>query len=363
MKPIVSVIIPTYNRPDVLKIAINSVVHQTNPDWILYVIGDNCDDRTSKVVQEFEDERIKYINLTDRFGEQSGPNSIGIAIAETKYLAFLNHDDIWLKDHLELGVALLDETQYDFYLGGIANSAFFERNEADLKIYVDHLSSKKRKPVDFFKQKILSYEPASSWIMEVSFAKKIGYWKYYDEIFRVPIEDYILRAWREGAKFYFSDKISVWYILTHHQNQKNANSYDYQSNEHTVINNLLSTKTSDDIRVFLNERYLEWKELDGTKKEMLIGQTSFGKNKQKTYTLRDRFYLLRKSLLNELVFSSLSAYLYKYLGLDMYHAISILKKKQKGEYMNSAILKRTGVRPQKPDKEMVIKRVLDELNR
>lgn len=362
MNPQVTIVIATYNRPHVLKTAIFSVVRQTVQDWVLYVIGDNCNEQTEQVVDEFADDRIKYINLTDRFGEQSGPNSVGIALAQTKYLAFLNHDDIWLQDHLELGLSTLEKSRSNFYLGGIANSAFIEKNQDAVKIHVDHLSSDKRKPSDFFKQQILSYEPASSWIMETALAKRIGYWKYYNEIYRVPIEDYILRAWRAGAIFHFSNNISVWYILTHYQKQKNQHSYHYQSEEHVLVEKLLSTKDSNEIRDLLKESFLEWKAMESTKKEGLIGQTSFGKNRGNDLTFRDKFYLFRVNLLSKLIFNNFSALIYKVFGFDSYNFISKIKGQQKGAYMNAAILKRTGVLPEKPNKEKVIQRVLQEQN-
>lgn len=359
---LVTVVIATYNRPDVLKMAVFSVQEQTEKDWILYVIGDNCDERTSKVMDEFDDPRIRYINLKDRFGEQSGPNSVGIALAKSKYIAFLNHDDIWLKDHLELALSVLEKKRFNFYLAGTANSAYIEREKQDLIIHVDKLNGKNRKPLDFFKQQVLSYEPASSWVVDTEFVKAIGYWNYYNEIYRVPIEDYILRAWRLGAKFYFSDTISVWYVLTQYQKTNHKNSYDYESKEHGVIKNILSFNSSNDIRKLLLDKHREWLNMEPTRKESLINQTTFGLNRTKELNFRDKFYLARIELYSKILFSSLNAYLYKFCGFDSFSIDSFFKGKQKGLQINSAILRRTGVSPTKPDKEMVIKRVLKEVH-
>lgn len=362
LEPLVSIVIATYNRPDVLRMAMFSVQEQSFKNWVLYVIGDNCDKRTDEVVNEFDDERIKYINLKDRFGEQSGPNSVGIALAKSKYIAFLNHDDIWLKDHLELALSVLDKTRFNFYLGGTANSAFIKKNKEGIEIHVDKLAGEDRKPVDFFKQKILSYEPASSWVVDTAFIKELGYWKYFNEIYRVPIEDYILRAWRAGAEFYFSNTISVWYVLTQYQKSNVENSYDYDSDEHLVIKDILSSNTSNEVRSLLLKKYQDWIRMDPKKKSILINQTSFGKEESKEFNLRDKFYLFRIGIYNKFLFSNMSAYVFKVFGLDFIKYDAFFKGIEKGERMNSVILKRTGVRPSKPNKEKVIKRVLEEMN-
>ena len=126
----VTIVIATYNRPDVLRIAIQSIILQTFSEWKILVIGDNCEEETEKAVNSFQDSRIRYINLPDRIGTQSGPNSVGIALAKTKYIAFMNHDDIWLQDHLEYGITTLEETKSDFFIGKccLAQQKFSKEN-------------------------------------------------------------------------------------------------------------------------------------------------------------------------------------------------------------------------------------------
>ncbi len=68
---ILTIVTATYNRPASLRLAIRSALLQTLRDWRLIVIGDACDDRTAIVIEEFRDERITYINLPVRCGEQA----------------------------------------------------------------------------------------------------------------------------------------------------------------------------------------------------------------------------------------------------------------------------------------------------
>jgi glycosyltransferase involved in cell wall biosynthesis len=356
----VTIIIATYNRPEVLEMAIYSVIQQTFNEWSLLVIGDQCDDRTRHVVEKYDDKRINYINLSERFGEQSGPNSIGIALAKTKYIAFLNHDDIWLPDHLKIGIDTLENQDYNFFIGGTANSAFIEKVNNELVIHVDQINTNERKPSDFFKQKVLSYEPASSWIFNKEITNKIGDWHYYDELYRVPIEDFILRAWRSGAKFHFSNKVTVWYILTHYQKQNDKLSYEYQSEEHQYIYKLLLSKSANDIRTLIHTKYTEWQAMDVSSKEALINKTSFGRKNSKSFNKRDKFYLFRKRLSKTLISNSIAAFLYKHTGLDLITIASRFKQVKKGEAIQKAILKRTGEMPSKPNKEDLIRNIKKE---
>ena len=215
VNPIVTVIIATYNRTDVLKLAVNSVINQTITDWKLLVIGDNCDPHTGEFLAKYNDSRITYINLPERFGEQSGPNSVGLALANTPYLAYLNHDDAWLPDHLENGVSVLAKKEYQFYIGGSAFTHYVTQQGDQFNIYVNDINTNRnRRAFNFFtRHNVHDYEPASSWMFTLEVANTVQNWNSYIKIYRPPIEDFLLRAWIKGCKFYFSPKITTWHLL------------------------------------------------------------------------------------------------------------------------------------------------------
>jgi len=98
--PLVSVIIPTYNRGNVLRLAIQSVLWQSEQNFELLVIGDGCTDDSESVVKSFGDARIQWHNLSSNSGHQSAPVNAGLARSRGRYIAFLGHDDIWHPDHL-----------------------------------------------------------------------------------------------------------------------------------------------------------------------------------------------------------------------------------------------------------------------
>jgi glycosyltransferase involved in cell wall biosynthesis len=104
--PVVSVIIPTYNRARFVGQAIQSVLDQTFQDFELIVVDDGSTDNTRTVVEEFTDPRIRYIHQ-ENMGI-SGTRNTGIRNARARYIAFLDSDDIWLPRLLESQVAILN---------------------------------------------------------------------------------------------------------------------------------------------------------------------------------------------------------------------------------------------------------------
>src|SRR5258708_504056 len=108
--PRVTVIIPTYNWSTVLPYAIDSVLKQTMGDFELLVVGDGCTDDSEQVVTAINDARVRWINLPANTGHQAGPNNRGLQEARGEFIAYLGHDDLWLRHHLQCTTDGLDET-------------------------------------------------------------------------------------------------------------------------------------------------------------------------------------------------------------------------------------------------------------
>jgi len=111
--PEVSIIIPTYNRDKILAAAISSVRQQSYKGWELIVVDDCSTDRTESIVK-WEQEKcnfnrnrlfrpvIHYVQLPSNSGSPVKPRNFGASIATGKYLAFLDSDDQWYSNKLEL---------------------------------------------------------------------------------------------------------------------------------------------------------------------------------------------------------------------------------------------------------------------
>lgn len=105
MNEMVSVIIPTYNRAQLIKRAVVSVLKQTYRDFELIIVDDGSQDETEevidKIIKETQGDRIRYIKL-DRNQGVSHARNVGIQEAKYEYIAFLDSDDEWMPLKIEL---------------------------------------------------------------------------------------------------------------------------------------------------------------------------------------------------------------------------------------------------------------------
>ena len=96
----VSVILPTYDRADLVSDSIRSVLDQTFEDFELIVVDDASNDDTTGVVQGFADDRIRYIKHEQNKGAPAARNT-GIEAAVGDIIAFQDSDDQWHPRKLE----------------------------------------------------------------------------------------------------------------------------------------------------------------------------------------------------------------------------------------------------------------------
>lgn len=98
--PLISVILPTYNRANLLPRAVASVIAQAADDLELIVIDDGSTDDTVQVIQDMSDERIRLIHFETNHGIGHGRN-VGVEQARGRLIAFIDSDDLWLPGKLE----------------------------------------------------------------------------------------------------------------------------------------------------------------------------------------------------------------------------------------------------------------------
>ncbi|UPV76852.1 glycosyltransferase (plasmid) [Halorussus limi] len=107
--PTVSVVIPTYNRAELLTRAIDSVLAQTYDDFELVVVDDGSTDDTEAVVTGYDDDRVRYLAHETNRGANPARNT-GIEAAEGEYVAFLDSDDEWRPRKLDAQLDRLSGT-------------------------------------------------------------------------------------------------------------------------------------------------------------------------------------------------------------------------------------------------------------
>ena len=98
--PLVSVVLPVYNREDTIARAINSVLNQSYTNVELIIVDDCSTDHSLRVAHEFQDDRVNVIALQQNVGANSARNK-GAMEAQGQYIAFQDSDDEWFRDKLE----------------------------------------------------------------------------------------------------------------------------------------------------------------------------------------------------------------------------------------------------------------------
>ena len=182
--PAVTVIIATYNKRSTLFYAIKSVLWQTFTDFECWIIGDACTDGSETVVAGFRDPRLHWYNLPVNSGYQSIPTNEALKRARGTFIAYLNHDDIWLPDHLQILMDGIEQKETDFVYS-IMEWIGDDSRYADIPQYPDA-----PRPPEV---------PAILHRRDV--VEDIGYWKEPHEIRADPRVEFLRSAQFSGKSF------------------------------------------------------------------------------------------------------------------------------------------------------------------
>jgi len=109
--PLFSVVMPTYNRANIIGKAIESILEQTFQSFEIIVIDNGSTDDTQSVLEKYRDDRIRYF-WQEGSGCPASPRNAGIGKSKGDWICFLDSDDSWYKEKLECCFELL-ETKVD----------------------------------------------------------------------------------------------------------------------------------------------------------------------------------------------------------------------------------------------------------
>lgn len=114
-QPLFSVIIPTYNRADRLKIALESLCSQTFSDFEVIVCDDGSTDNTKEIVDSFRNRlELKYI-WQQNWGGPAKPRNAGIKNSTGEWICFLDSDDFWYSEKLATCLNYLDKSDLMYH--------------------------------------------------------------------------------------------------------------------------------------------------------------------------------------------------------------------------------------------------------
>lgn len=211
--PLVSVIIPTYNRRESLKRALNSVSSQTFEDYEVIVIDDASEDDTEEMVGRLakDDKRVRYYRLANNSGASAARN-VGLTKVRGIYIAFLDSDDEWRSNKLSDQIqkfGLLPEDVGLLYTGveTIFDNGYSMKTEPEFR---GHLF------IDMIRSNVI-YGGGSNVMIKYSVFKDIG---FFDE--KLPANedwDYWIRISR-NFKVDFINEISLNHYKSSANNRK-----------------------------------------------------------------------------------------------------------------------------------------------
>lgn len=107
-EPLISVIIPTYNREKTIDRAVDSVLKQTYSNLEVIVVDDGSSDRTEEIVKGISDPRVRFYKLPQNGGAGHARNE-GVKLAEGELIAFHDSDDVWRPEKLQRQMAYWQE--------------------------------------------------------------------------------------------------------------------------------------------------------------------------------------------------------------------------------------------------------------
>lgn len=182
MKELVSIITPAYNCANLILETIESVLAQTYDNWEMIIINDCSKDNTVDVVSSYcqRDTRIRLVNMEKNSGSAAARNR-GIELANGKYIALLDSDDIWKPQKLERQISFMKENHYAFTF--TAYDVFRDSSEKTRRLFEVPKSIKYKKylsnTIIGCLTVVIDKEQISDFHMEQGYLEDILTWMYY----------------------------------------------------------------------------------------------------------------------------------------------------------------------------------------
>lgn len=213
---LVSIVMPSYNHAHLLPRAINSIIAQTYTNWELIIIDNHSTDNTKEVIYSFRDSRIKLFQINNE-GVVAKSRNLGIKEAKGNWIAFLDSDDWWSNNKLEISIKYLNR---DFDV--VYHDLYFVQDETNLT--KTKLKSRILKKPAF--ESLLTEGNAiinSSVVVRAELLKKVGLLDEQKEI--IASEDYELwlRVSLLTEKFYMIKHCLGYYLYIGGNLSKNKN--------------------------------------------------------------------------------------------------------------------------------------------
>lgn len=317
--PLVSVIIPTYNRGDLIEYTINSVLNQSYQNFEIIIMDDGSTDNTKSVVKRIKDERLIY-KWQKNSGKPASARNSGLKLAKGEFIAFLDSDDIWFNKKLEIQIKEFKKNPDIHMLS--TNVVLFRKN-----YYEIFLNIKRNKKIPFkelIKKNIIA---TSSVMLRRVVIEKVG---YFDEDVKLKaVEDYeywlrILK-WKDLSILLLKSVLMMYRLHSNNisGNTSLAGTYLNKYRKISQVYSKINYKEGDKDTILLNIFY----EYMRKKTNALISEGKINSLvivKQKYLKPIDKFLLIIQNLINNNLKTNLP--ILKNLSDDFSYLIRILRK-------------------------------------
>jgi len=212
-KPLVSVIMPTYNQAQFVGEAVRSVLDQTYQNLELIIIDNYSDDGTEVVIHGQQDQRIKYYKLANH-GIIAASRNYGIQHAVGEYVAFIDSDDLWYPEKIEKQIALMEN---DKDIGLVFTD--FKIKAPNVRYEGKILGPKDRQIGGFIYDKLLyaNFIISSSSCVRASVLKEVGGFDEGEDFRCAEDFDLWLRLARQCKAAYVPQVLGIYRMHEHNE--------------------------------------------------------------------------------------------------------------------------------------------------
>ena len=130
--PLVSIIIPTYNRAHLIGETLDSIIAQTYQNWECIVVDDGSTDHTSAVMQAYcqKEPRIQYHHRPEKhLAGGNGARNYGFKLSKGEYIVWFDSDDLMTENHIEVKIKMILSSENDFC---ITRTKFFNHHNSTM---------------------------------------------------------------------------------------------------------------------------------------------------------------------------------------------------------------------------------------
>lgn len=216
--PLFSIVIPTYNRAELLKRCLDSVIAQTVQDWEAIVVDNYSEDNTEEVVNSFHDSRISYLK-NHNYGVIAVSRNKALDLVKGQYVCFLDSDDAWYPNKLETILPYMRKCDlvYHGYRKNIQRTSIFQ--------HINWFPYDVKEPtVEYVIQRGDPFSPSCTCVS----AKAIGKTRFDEskDLFAVEDYDFFLQLLNKGITVKFIKKALTLYDMSGCSHVKEATDRD-----------------------------------------------------------------------------------------------------------------------------------------